>query len=140
MSELPKDKSGEDMPENNKIPYGDGFFIGDGGETPDPVPEPEEFYAPPKKEKKVSLFTFILTTVSLVLAAVMITYTVTSALNRPDNSQNNTIPSQYNEYVTTGYPFLLFSQLIEAYSLEESDPDARMNAALKAYIDRKSVV
>lgn len=131
MSELPKDRSGEDMPEEKKIPYGGGFFIGDGDDSNS---EPEDFYKPPKKERKVSLFTFVLTTVSLVLAAVMITYTVTSALNRPDDSNDNTIPPKLNEYVTAGYPFLLFSQIVDTYSLSESDPELRMEMALKAYI------
>ena len=92
---------------------------------------------PPKVKKpvKVSLFTFILTTVSLVVAAVMITHTVSTAIYRQrladvqiGESESTNVLDEY------GYPFWTFSQLIDYYALSETDEDAMMAAALKAYV------
>ena len=85
---------------------------------------------------KVSLFTFILTTVSLVLAAVMITFTSCSAFMKKEYITSQTEQNQQSEvqYGNKGYPFELFSRFLEVYSFADADEDAMMTAALKAYI------
>ena len=91
----------------------------------------------PKKKKnlKVSLFTFILSTVSLVLAAVMITYTVSAAIYRQKLTDVQLQQSGGGDvYSDKGYPFELFSQFIDAYTFGEVDEDAMMAAALKSYV------
>ena len=85
---------------------------------------------------KVSLFTFVLTTVSLILAAVMITFTACSAYLKKEyiTSQIEQETQQDVQYSEKGYPFELFSRFLEVYSFADTDEDAMMAAALKAYI------
>lgn len=87
-----------------------------------------------KPPKRVSLFTFILSTVSLVLAAVMITYTVSSAMYRKklvEVQLGEQSGIYYDEY---GYPFALFEQFVDAYTFGEVDKDEMMANALKSYM------
>ena len=103
----------------------------------DDMPTPMEEKKEPKRKKpiRVSLFTFILSAVSLVLAAVMITYTVSAALYRQKLADVQVQQSQGGDvYSEKGYPFELFSQFIDAYTFGEVDEDAMMSAALKAYV------
>lgn len=145
MSDLPKDNLDANAPEDNMIPYGDGYFIGDEGDGPDPQNEYNEPPDPPKKGKTVSLYTFVITTVALILAAVMTSHGMFTMLNKPyipyedkqDDTSDSTVSPEDNEndeYITNGFPFSLFSDLIEKYSFEETDHDERMAAALKAYV------
>ena len=149
MSEFPKDRSGEENPEEKKIPYGDGYFLDDGDGEARSQTENNDLS---EKKKSVSMTTYVTTNaivivlaIALIVASIMTTYTLTSAKNRGDGNvfpplsetdqpQNGTIPPQYNEYITAGYPFILFSEFIDKYTFEESDPDERMDAALKAYV------
>ena len=139
MSEMPKEPMGEEAPEKNEYSgYTDNELMS----------LPQGYEVKRSKEKKpirVSLFTLLLTTVSLVLAAVMITYTVSSAYYRKqivniyaeeqtgeqtteDQTQGDTL------YSEKGYPFELFSQFISAYTFADTDENAMMVSALKAYV------
>ena len=93
---------------------------------------------PPKSREplKVSLFTFILTTVSLMLAAIMITFTSCSAFFKKEyiTSQIEQTQQSEEQYSEKGYPFELFSRFLEVYSFADVDEDAMMTAALKAYV------
>ena len=127
MSEMPKEPMGDDeMPETKA------------DTDSEIVPSPIEFEVKRPKEKKqvrVSLFTFILTTVSLVLAAVMITYTVSAAFYKKKLIENQLEQSQTDvAYSEKGYPFELFSEFIDIYTFGETDEDAMMAAALKSYV------
>ena len=138
MSEMPKEPMGDESPEKNEYSeYTDSGLMSlpQGYE----VRKPEE-----KKPVRVSLFTLLLTTVSLVLAAVMITYTASSAYYRKqminvyaeEQTGEQTQDQTQGEilYSEKGYPFELFSQFISTYSFADTDEDAMMAAALKAYI------
>ena len=97
---------------------------------------PEEKNVKPKEPLKVSLFSFVLTTVSLVLAAVMITFTVSSAFFKKEYIESQIEQTQQSEvqYSEKGYPFELFSRFLDVYSFAETDEEAMMAAALKAYV------
>jgi len=134
MSEIPQDPKGDNVPDEKKLPYGEnGYFI---TEKNNNVPDPVKDSSPkPKKEKKVSLFTFVLSTVALVLAAVMTTYTLTSVFYKKQLAQANAkTPAVYNEYISTAYPFVLFSRFIDKYTFEDTSEEERMAVALKAYV------
>ena len=123
MSEMPQNTGGSE--EDSRLPE-----AGDRITESAPPAEDES-----KKGKKVSLFTFALTTVALVLAAVMTTYTVCSAFYKQKLAetqlQNTASGMLYSE---KGFPFELFSRFIDVYSFEETDEEAMMSAALKAYV------
>ncbi len=123
MSEMPQNTGGSE--ENNRLPEAEDMAA-------ESVLLPEKR---PQKEKKVSLFTFVLTTVALVLAAVMTTYTVCSAFYKQKLAetqlQNTASGMLYSE---KGFPFELFSRFIDAYTFGETDEEAMMAAALKAYV------
>ena len=135
MSEMPKEPMGEDTPENNEVETEtEEHIFEDKLETEAVEEEPKK-----RKEKKpirISLFAFVLSTVSLVLAAVMITHFFSSAYYRQKlaDVQLGQIQSNGDAYAEKGYPFELFSQFIEAYTFEDADEDAMMAAALKSYI------
>ena len=147
MSEIPENRSGEEMPENRET-VGEVETEGERADfdveeivtkldraaeadTYDMTPTPKK----EKEEKKVSLFTFVLTTVSLVLATVMITYTVSAALYKKKLAEVQLHQSEtYSDYIEKGYPFELFSQFIDAYTFGDVDEELMMAEALKAYI------
>ena len=87
---------------------------------------------PEKQPKKISLTVFALSTVALVLAAVMLTFTVCSAVYRIKLAQvqqeEAVAPSE--EY----FGFELFRSFVEKFSFEDWDEKTMMAAALKAYI------
>ena len=88
-----------------------------------------------KKPKRVSLFTFVLTTVSLVLAAVMITYTVSAAMFKEKLNQaqlGNAI--QGAEVNELSGKIDLISRFFDAYCFENTDSETMIAAALKAYV------
>lgn len=139
MSEMPKEPMGEDMPENEEIK----------NKTEDTVlediPESElevensggEKNKKEKKKKpiKISLFAFVLSTVSFVLAAVMLTHFFSSAYYKQKLIDVQLGQMQSGDvYDEKGYPFELFSKFINAYTFEDADEDAMMAAALKSYI------
>ena len=149
MSEMPKEPMGEETPDNNEISENSEIHEADeaDGENKvtdagsDGIPAVDDAIIdnaepPKKKPKKISVFTFVLTTVSLVLAAVMITYTASSAYYRQKlvDIQIGQAESE-DAYVEKGFPFALFSQFIDAYTFEEADEDAMMASALKAYVE-----
>ena len=89
----------------------------------------------PKKEKTVSLFTFILTSVALILAAVMTTYTISAAFYKQKLADTQLQQTYYGMlYSEKGFPFELVSQIVNAFNTEGVDEDAMMTAALKAYV------
>ena len=135
MSEMPKEPMGEELPEN-EAQESDAPDVTEQEITGQYIEAEARLESPvQKKPKRVSLFAFVLTTVSLVVAAVMITHTVSTAIYRQrladvqiGESGNTSVLDEY------GYPFWRFSQLIDHYSLSETDKDAMMAAALKAYV------
>ena len=123
MSEMPQNTGGTE--ENDRLPE-----VGDSATEP-VLPNEKK----PKKEKKVSLFTFAVTAVALTLAAVMTTYTVCTAFYKQKLAETQLQQTASGMlYSEKGFPFELFSRFIDAYSFEESDGDAMMAAALKAYV------
>lgn len=77
---------------------------------------------PPKKPRKsVSLSTMIVTCIALVLAAVMVTYTLC-----------NLVPKKVED--DRYYPFELFDEFLEKYSFEDMNEAEMMAAALKSYV------
>ena len=127
MSEKPNEPIEGETPEKNEK-------ILDNGLTD--ASAPEEKNVKPKEPLRVSLFSFVLTTVSLVLAAVMITYTFSSAHFRKNYVESQIEQTQQSgeQYSEKGYPFELFSRFLEVYSFAETDEEAMMAAALKAYV------
>ena len=128
MSEMPKEPMG-----NEEEPKADEISTESFGQQ---IIQSQETAPPPKNPIRVSLFTFILTTVSLVLAAVMLTYTISAAFHRQELIELHA-EEQTQEgvlYSEKGYPFELFSRFIDIYSFGEVDEDAMMTAALKAYV------
>ncbi len=128
MSNMPQFPDGSEEPKEESLPE-------PLNETFEDVEVEEGPAKRPKKEKKVSLFTFALTSVALVLAAVMTTYTLCSAFYKQKlaNAQYDQTANGYM-YSQKGYPFELFSQFIDIYSFEDTDEEAMLAAALKAYV------
>ncbi len=132
MSNVPQFPDGSEEPKKDSLTD----KLGDDREQEAYVsPDGQEPVHKPKKERKVSLFTFVLTAVSLVLAAVMTTYTVSTAFYKAKlaevQKQQAATGMLYSE---KGFPFELFSKFIDAYSFEETDDETMMAAALKAYV------
>lgn len=139
MSEMPKEPLGDGAPEKEPMSNAEKDSASPETEFNDfgaILPEDEHVNEPKRRPvKKVSLFTFILTTVSLVVAAVMLTHFISTSFYRKkladvqiDQSQNTDVLDEY------GYPFWKFSQFIDQYSFVETDEEAMMAAALKAYV------
>ena len=105
--------------------------------------EPDESEYEPKSPRKISLFSFITATVSLIVAAVMITYTVSTAMYRrklanvvvSDATQNGaqSDPS-WDAYAEDAYLFDLISQFFEFYSFEDIDDEQMRISAIKAFV------
>ena len=99
--------------------------------------EEEAFEPQKKKTKKVSLGVFAVTCISLVLAAVMITYTCCSGFYRKKLAQIQTqnaisgVSSDSSELLDRLETLaLIFEQL----SITDYDANEMMNAVLKAYV------
>ncbi len=93
----------------------------------DPQKQPKK-----KKKKTVSLSAFVISTIALVLAAVMTTYTVCNGLYRQKAVENQiTVTTPTNDSYAL---FDLFWSMLELYSFEDLNEDEMMEAALKAYI------
>ena len=83
-----------------------------------------------RKPIRISLSTFLISAVALILAAVMVTYTVCSGVYKQQLADARLETNQ-----TAGYtPFELFYSILEEQSFEELDEDEMMAAALKAYV------
>ena len=83
-----------------------------------------------KEPRRVTLFAFILTLVSVTLAAVMITHALSTAYYKKQLAQSAT-----TSVGDTWYAFDLFSKFIDEEALVLANEDEMMIAALKAYID-----
>ncbi len=85
-----------------------------------------------KKKKTVSLTAFVISAIALVVAAVMMTYTVCNSVYQKklaDGQITVTTPTE-----DLYYPFDLFRAMLQTYSFEELNEDEMMAAALKAYV------
>lgn len=91
----------------------------------------EEQKAPKKRKPiRLSLSAFLVSAVALILAAVMVTYTVCSGIYKKELADARLEGSQ-----AAGYgPFELFYSILESESFEELDEEEMMAAALKAYV------
>ncbi len=85
----------------------------------------------PRKPRKLSLLTFIISSVALVLATVMLTYTISSAIYKKELAD---VHRYYSVYVEKGQPFEVLSKFIEQYSFGNTNEEELMAAALKAYM------
>ena len=90
-----------------------------------------------KPPRRISLFAFVCSAVALVLAAVMLTYTVCSSVYQKKLAEARL------ENVTTGNPSStsesyseldILHRIFETYSFEELDEDAIREQLLKAYV------
>lgn len=100
----------------------------------------EESFTPPegshsqktkKAPKKISLGTFIISSVALVLAAVMLTFACIGNVYKNKLAETPSIGMPQGEKY---YPFELFDFLLESYSFEELSEEEMVAAALKAYV------
>ena len=125
MSEKPNEPIAGGTPEENNT-----------ASESEQIPAFEEREKSKKEPRGISVFTFVLSTVSLVLAAVMITYTVSSALFRKEyvDSQVGQAQTGGAQYSDKYYPFELVSLFLKTYSFEDADEDAMLKAALKSYV------
>lgn len=91
-----------------------------------------------RPRRQISLKAFLISTVALILAAVMATYTLTSLGYRKklaeaelDNvTSGESVEDVRNDY----YPFELFDAFFKSYSLSEVDREEMLEMALKAYV------
>lgn len=88
--------------------------------------EPSES-APKKPQKKISLTAFLFSAVALVLAAVMLTYTLCENNYRQRLAATQTEQNQYK-------PFEVIEQIFSERSFEEMDEEEMLAMALKAYV------
>lgn len=93
--------------------------------------EPSELQAPMKQKKKISVGTFLVSCVALILAAVMVTYTCCNSVYKRKLAEAQITQSVEDEKY---YPFELFDLMLESYSFEDLDEEEMIAAALKAYV------
>lgn len=89
---------------------------------PDPNPQKDK-----KEKKKISVAAFVITCISLVLAAVMFTYTICMGAFRQRLAEEQLAQAKY-------YPFELFQAFLSDFSMQEMDEKTMIEAALKAYV------
>ncbi len=97
-------------------------------------PESEDAKKPRKKPKRLSLTACIVSAVALVLATVMVTYTCCNSAYKRKLAELQLGQAGAVEDMDRYYPFELFDLFLEMYSFEETDEEARLAAALKAYM------
>ena len=87
-----------------------------------------------KKEKKISLTAFITSAIALVLASVMLTYTVCTSFYRRKLADEQLTVSNVGSSVDDS--LALFAAIFDAYSIGDVDVDYQqvLDAALKEYI------
>ena len=92
---------------------------------------------PSRKPKKLSLSTFICSAVALVLAAVMLTYTVCNSFYKKELADAKLNGAQNVTIETAGkYDALEILELIfDNYTFQELDDEKIMTAVMKAYVD-----
>lgn len=78
-------------------------------------------------DKRISISACLISCVALILAAVMLTYTLCATVYKNKISELQINQSRY-------YPFELFDTILSTYSLQDMDEEAMMAAALKAYV------
>ena len=90
---------------------------------------------PPKPPKKVTLTTFVCTCVALVLAAVMLTYTLCNSAYQARLAEVRLQASQ-NDGATSelAYELEVLAKIFETYSFEELDEEQIKTELLKAYV------
>ncbi len=91
---------------------------------------------PKKAPRRVSLTTFICTAVSLVLVAVMLTYTLCSAAywSRLADIRQQLAEKGEDDESQLSYELGLLEEIFTAYSFEGLDGEALREAVLKAYV------
>ena len=95
-----------------------------------------------KPQRKVSLFSFLITAVSLVVATVMITFTVCTTVYRrrlanvtKDDGMSNLIPGNPSGFGDDeAYIFGLINQFFELLSFEDIDNEQMRISAIKAFV------
>ncbi len=88
-----------------------------------------------KMPKRINVSTFLCSAVALVLAAVMLTYTLCSCEYSRQNIDNALSGADTVEN-TSGLSkeLAIIEELFRQYSFEELDPEEQKNAVLKAYV------
>ncbi len=92
---------------------------------------------PPKAPRRVSLTTFICTAVSLVLVAVMLTYTLCNAAywSRLADIRQQLAEKGENDETQLSYELRLLEQIFSEISFEELNDEEIRTAVLKAYVN-----
>ena len=122
------------MSENNQ--GNDELFEGRAEQNTRTEKEPVSLFGEPdpnpyKEKKKISVSAFVITCIALVLAAVMMTFTLCTGFYRQRLAEEQLAAQQAeNKY----YPFELFRQFLSEFSMEDLDEEAMLEAALKAYV------
>lgn len=83
---------------------------------------------PKKSKKKISISAFLISCVALILASVMLTYTLCNSAYKKQLAETQVAQGRY-------YPFELFDVFLSAYSFENLDRDEMLASALKAYVE-----
>ncbi len=83
-----------------------------------------------KEPRRVTLFSCILSVVSITLAAIMITFTLTAVHYKKQLAISST-----TSVSDAGYAFDLFSSFVDDHEINAVNKEEMMTAALKAYID-----
>lgn len=116
--------SDNDMPKNDDIDSG----YTDAPDTGDTVPK--------KPPKKISVSAFVLSAIALILAAVMVTYTVCSSVYRKklaDEMKNN---AAYGSYTSGTFDELeMLHSFFKVFSYYDLDDEELITAVLKAYTE-----
>ena len=105
--------------------------------------EPEETEYEPKPQRKISLFAFLVSTVSLILATVMITFTVSTTMYRrklASAAMSGETQNGFQDFQSSGfsdedaYLFDLITLFMDYYSFEDIDTEQMRTAAIKAFV------
>ena len=112
-------------------------IIGDNTTVEEYAEVVEDIVAQPKKIKKksVSLKTYLISTVAVILATLMVTYSVCAELFRKQYVDSIVKGDVVEKENTTLSEIDILNAYIEAYLYGEADKDAMLVAALKAYVE-----
>lgn len=150
----PEIQSKEEAIENNEIPENnetaeseeavEGFEVAEGSDSLEACEEQpsdelfaeEEVKAEKKNKKlfrcKVPVGAYLLSTVAVILATVLLTYSLCAEFFRAKYADNIVVQEETAETPKTGVDLL--DQYIDAYYYGECDKDEMLAAALKAYV------
>ena len=94
--------------------------------------------AKPKKPRTVTLSTFICSAVALVLAAIMLTYTVSSSIFQKKLADAKLDGALMGSFEPEGkYDALeMLEWFFENYGFEELDDEKQLNAVIKAFVEQ----